>query len=238
MSRRTQILASMYWVATMALTGLAIWVVAFHTPREATMGTIQKIFYLHLPVAINTFLACMVSFIASIAFLAQRRRVWDDLAVAGSRVAVQMCAVVLITGMIWGRSAWGQWWTWSPRLTFSLVLLLLYVVYFVIRGSVESPQRRAVVCAVYAIIAFLDVPLVYLSARLMPDIHPASVSLAPEMKRTLILWFLPVTLLNIGLIVTAFRVNVQTRLHAQNAFDPMADPLTAAAGKPAVGGAP
>lgn len=235
--RPTRYLVAAYWLLTLALTGLAIWIAAYHTPREATMGSIQKIFYLHLPVAINTFLACLVSFIASIGYLAQRRWLWDDLAAAASRVAVQMCAVVLITGMIWGRSAWGQWWTWSPRLTFSLVLLLLYVVYLVIRGSVESPQRRAVICAVYAVIAFLDVPLVYLSARLMPDIHPASVTLAPAMQRTLMLWFVPVTLLNFGLIVSAYRVNRLARRHLEQRLESRRECAVMPAGKPATGGA-
>jgi heme exporter protein C len=171
------------------------------------MGPIQKIFYLHLPAAICTFLACLVCFVASIGYLMQRRVFWDDLASAAARVAVQLCSVVLITGMIWGRSAWGQWWTWSPRLTFSLVLWLLYVVYLMIRMSVESGQRRAVIGAVYAIIAFLDVPLVYLSVRLMPDIHPSSISLATPMKLTLAFWFLPILMLTVGLIFARYQLS-------------------------------
>jgi heme exporter protein C len=75
-----------------------------------------------------------------------------------------------------------------------------------VRGSIESPQRRALVAAVYGIIAFLDVPLVYLSTRLMPDIHPASVQLATEMKLTLAAWFVPVFMLAGGLVVAKFRL--------------------------------
>ena len=127
MTSTKTILVRAYWVVTFALFAVAIAMVAFYAPVEQTMGPIQKIFYLHLPVAISTFLACAVSFVASIAYLAQRDGKWDDLAAAAARVAVQLCAVVLLTGMIWARSAWGVWWTWSPRLTFSLVLFLLYV---------------------------------------------------------------------------------------------------------------
>jgi heme exporter protein C len=194
-----------YWIATAALFVVAIAVVLAWTPTEATMGPIQKIFYLHLPAAISTFLACLVCFIASIGYAVQRNMTWDRLANAAARVAVGLCSVVLITGMIWGKGAWGQWWTWSPRLTFSLVLWLLYVVYLMTRASFESPERRAIVSAVYAMIAFLDVPLVYLSVRLMPDIHPVSVQLAPEMKLTLAIWFVPVLMLAAGLIVARFR---------------------------------
>jgi heme exporter protein C len=195
----------LYWLATFALLAGAIVMIFAYVPTEATMGPIQKIFYVHLPCAIATFLACVVSFVASIAYAARRDMKWDRLAAAAARVAVAFCSIVLVTGMIWGRSAWGQWWTWSPRLTFSLVLWLLYIVYLMTRASIQSPERRALVSAVYGIVAFLDVPLVYLSVRLMPDIHPISVSLAPAMKLTLAAWFVPVLMLAAGSIVVAYR---------------------------------
>jgi heme exporter protein C len=223
MNNKRRILIASYWIITLALTVIATSMVAFYVPTEKTMGPIQKIFYLHLPVAICTFMACLTCFVASIGYLAQRKNFWDDLASAAARVAVQLCSVVLVTGMIWGKSAWGQWWTWSPRLTFSLVLWLLYVVYLMIRMGIESPQRRAVIGAVYGIIAFLDVPLVYLSVRLMPDIHPTSIALAPVMKLTLALWFVPVILLSAGLIVARYSLNRKIRVDArpQMGFDPV-----------------
>ena len=211
MASCTKRFIALFWLTTLGLFAAAIAVLLTYTPTEATMGAIQKIFYLHLPVAISTFLACLVSFIASIAYLTQRRAIWDDLASASARVSVQLCSVVLLTGMIWGRSAWGQWWTWSPRLTFSLVLWLLYVVYLMTRASFESPERRAIVSAVYAMIAFLDVPLVYLSVRLMPDIHPTSMALAPEMKGTLGLFFAAVTVMAAGLVVAKMALNTRER---------------------------
>ena len=219
------VLCGLYWLITATLFAFALAMVFtdlvapidpaqtmgpvrnfFHTPTEATMGQVQKIFYLHLPVAINTFLACMLSFIASVGYLIQRRQVWDDLAVASVKVAVLLCSIVLLTGMIWGHASWGTWWTWSPRLTFSLMLWLLYVVYLIIRPSIESPQRRALISAVYGLVAFLDVPLVYLSTKIMEDIHPTNVELAPQMQKTLLFWFVPVMLLTAGLIVSRFRL--------------------------------
>lgn len=195
-----------YWTLTAMLFAAVIAMLVVYTPTERTMGPVQKIFYLHLPVAINTFVACLVCFIGSLGYLWQRRQAWDDLAAAGARISVLLCSVVLLTGMIWARSAWGQWWTWSPRLTFSLALWLLYVVYLIVRPSIESRHRRAVVCAVYAVVAFLDVPLVWLSARMMPDIHPTHVELSSQMKLTLLCWFVPVTLMSVGLIATQFSV--------------------------------
>jgi heme exporter protein C len=196
-----------YWLLTGALFVACLGMLRLYTPVEATMGSIQKIFYLHLPVAINTFVAAFVVCVASVGYLWQRGLAWDDLAAAAGKVTALFCAVVLLTGMIWAKKAWGAWWTWSPRLTFSLVLFLLYAVYLMIRPAIESPQRRAVVCAVYGIAAFLDVPVVYLSVRLMEDVHPSSIALAPEMKLTLLAWFVPVTLFMAGLIHDRYRVN-------------------------------
>jgi heme exporter protein C len=87
------------------------------------------------------------------------------------------------------------------------VLWLLYVVYLVIRASIESSQRRALISAVYGTIAFLDVPLVYLSVKLMPDIHPTSITLAPAMKISLFVWFIPVILVTAGLIALNYNRN-------------------------------
>lgn len=207
MRQRAGIWISLFWLLTAGTFAAALLRVAWFTPEEATMGVIQKVFYLHLPVAINTFLACMVCFIGSVGYLTQRQSWWDDLAAAAAKVAVLLCSIVLLTGMIWAQSAWKTWWTWSPRLTFSLVLWLLYVVYLLIRASVESRQRRAVVSAVYGVLAFLDVPLVYLSVRLMRDIHPTSITMEPAMRLTLALWFVPVTLLTAALIVLRYRLN-------------------------------
>lgn len=207
-----------YWLATLVLFGASVALVFIWTPVESTMGVVQKVFYLHLPVAINTFIACLITFIASVGYLWQRRQVWDDLAVSSARVAVLLCSIVLLTGMIWGHSAWGVWWTWSPRLTFSLVLLLLYVAYLVIRPSIESRQRRALVSAVYGVVAFLDVPLVYLSVKLMPDIHPSSIMLGTEMKLTLLACMIPVTLMSAGLITSRFLLQRNESL-ASDAID-------------------
>lgn len=204
-----------FWSVTLALFVACVAMLFLYTPIEKTMGPVQKIFYLHLPIAINTFLACFVVFIASIGYLWQRKMWWDDLAFAAGKVAVLYCSVVLLTGMIWGKSAWGSWWTWSPRLTFSLVLWLLFVVYLMIRPSIDSPQRRAMVSAVYGIVAFIDVPFVYLSVKLLPDIHPASIALAPAMKLTVLVWFLPITLLALGLLRAGYLLNRQIRTESQ-----------------------
>jgi heme exporter protein C len=204
-----------FWALTAALFAACLALSLWYAPVEKSMGLPQKIFYAHLPVAINTFVAAFIVFIASAGYLWQRQLWWDDLADAAGKVTALYCAIVLLTGMTWARSAWGMWWTWSPRLTFSLVLLLLYVVYPMVRSAIESPQRRAVVAAVYGVVAFLDVPLVYLSVKLMPDIHPSSITLEPEMKQTLLAWFAPVTLMLFGLIRANYSLNRAIRSRNQ-----------------------
>lgn len=207
----TDLPGKLYWAITALAAAAALGMLALYTPTEATMGPIQKIFYLHLPSAINTFLACFIVFVASIGYLWQRRPWWDDLADSSAKVAVVLATVVLVTGVVWGRVAWGRWWTWSPRLTFSLLLWLLYVVYLVTRTAIESPQRRAIVAAVYGVFAFSNVPLVWVSVKLMPDIHPSSITLAPAMKYTLLVWFVPVTMLAVGSIVSMLGMLTRTR---------------------------
>ncbi len=194
-----------YWAVTLAVLAVAI-VAATRAPVDAMMGPIQKVLYLHLPVAVNTFLSALVVFVACVGYLGGRRQMWDDLAHAAARVTALNGAVLLITGMFWAKVAWGVWWTWSPRLAFSLLLWLLYASYLVLRPMFESPQRRAMVCSVYGVVAFLDVPLVYLSVKLLPDIHPETIELAPEMRRVLLLWFAPVTMLSAGLIWARFNL--------------------------------
>ncbi|MCG3180791.1 MAG: hypothetical protein BIFFINMI_03154 [Phycisphaerae bacterium] len=209
---------TLYWLATAAAFAGGVALLILYTPRERTMGVIQKVFYVHLPSAICMLLCGLLVFVASIGYLGSRRMWWDDLAAAAARVAILLGAIVLMTGMLWGHIAWWgrmRWWYFTPKLTFSLLLFLLYLVYVMIRPAVESPQRRAVVAAVYGVIAFLDVPLVWLSARLIPDpLHPVNEGMAAPMKMTLLYWFVPVGLMVAGLIVARFRLNRAVRERA------------------------
>ncbi len=212
--------APAYWTMTALLFAIGIFMLVLRTPTESEFGPVQKIFYLHLPAAICMFIAAFTLFIASAGFLWTRSMAWDDLAKASGRVTVVLCSIVLFTGVIWGKSEWGHWWTWSPRLTFSLVLWILYVIYLIIRPSVKSPTRRATVCAVYAMAAFVDVPLVYASVKLMPDIHPSSIELNTAMQLTLLIWSIAIPLMAAGLIATDFSLNRRLRtLHSASIIE-------------------
>lgn len=192
-----------YWAATLALLLVAIGMtvqVPYRPPPDG-MGPIERLLYLHLAVAINTYLASLVVFVASLGYLGGRRRLWDDVAHSAARIAVLNGAVLMLTGVLWARVAWGHWWEWSPRLAFSLVLWLLYVGYVGLRPVFGATPRGAVIAAVYGVVAFLDVPLVYLSVNLLPDVHPSNSQMTSEMRWVLLAWLTPITMLSAGLIV-------------------------------------
>jgi heme exporter protein C len=147
----------------------------FIAPDERTMHAAQRIFYFHVPSWVAMFLAFSVSMIGNITYLFTRSQPYDWLGVAGAEVGVVCCTIGLITGPLWGKPAWGIWWTWDPRPTTTFILWLLYIAYLVLRSMVEETDRRARISAVFGIFAFLDVPLVYVSNRFGRTQHPAPV---------------------------------------------------------------
>ncbi len=165
-------------VALLALVGalgMAVcqWFIFVYAPTEAVMGLMQKIFYVHLPLAWWAFVSYFIVFVASIAYLRTRGQYWDRLAQAAAEVGTLCTALAIITGSLWARHSWGVWWTWDPRLTTALIMWFVYTSYLILRSLDISESRRSTVCAVVGIIAFVDVPLVFLSARLWRSIHPA-----------------------------------------------------------------
>ncbi|MBO4318195.1 MAG: cytochrome c biogenesis protein CcsA [Mailhella sp.] len=152
-----------------AALALCQYLVFVHAPVEQTMGIAQKIFYFHLPVAWWCFVSFFTACVAGLAYLRSRRAFWDHLEHAAAEWGLVLTTLALVTGSIWGRCSWGVWWTWDPRLTTTLVLWFIYAAYLVLRSAGISKA----VCAVIAAVGFLDVPLVFFSARLWRSIHPA-----------------------------------------------------------------
>jgi heme exporter protein C len=151
----------------------ALYMALIEAPREKTMGDLQRIFYFHVPIAITGITAFAINFVSSLMYAIRKKRLWDNLALSAAEIGVMFFSIVLVTGSIWAKHEWFVWWTWSPRLTTSLALCLLYVAYLLIRNYIEDPDRRATVSAVFGIIAFADTPLVFFSIRWWRDIHPS-----------------------------------------------------------------
>ena len=165
---------------------LALYMAFLGAPKEAIMGDLQRIFYFHVPAAIAGLIAFAINFAASLMYVIRKNRRWDNLALSAAEIGVMFLLMVLVTGPIWAKPAWFVWWTWSPRLTLSLVLCLLYVAYLLIRNYIEDPDRKAMVAAVFGIVAFIDVPLVWFSIRWWRDLHPSPMletgGLSPSMR--------------------------------------------------------
>lgn len=154
------------------MAGSQVLIYAF-TPVEASMGLVQKIFYTHLPLAWWAFVCFFVVFVASIVYLRTKKPEWDTLAHGAAEVGVILSTLALVSGSIWARHSWGVWWTWDPRLSTTLILWFLYMGYLILHQLDLSFEKRAKISAVLGIIAFVDVPLVFFSARLWRSIHPA-----------------------------------------------------------------
>ena len=153
---------------------LAFW----YAPVDASsMGFSQKIFYYHAPIAETALVAFGVAFVAAVLYLRSGDLKWDRLGFVSVRLGLLFSILVMLTGMIWGKAAWGAWWAWEPRLTTFLLVCFLYAAYWVLRSVVDEEQRRATYAAVFAIIAFIDVPITFFATRFLPEgLHPVVIS--------------------------------------------------------------
>jgi len=176
-------------------------------PTDASsMGFSQKIFYYHAPIAEAALLSFGIAFVAGILYLRRQDARYDRLGVAAVRLGLLFSALVMATGMIWGKAAWGEFWAWEPRLTTFLIACLLYAGYFVLRNTVEEESRRATYAALFAIIAFVDVPITFFATRLLPEglhpvvIHPGSTGMDHRDFIAFMLSMAGMTLLLVGLL--------------------------------------
>ncbi len=137
-----------------------------------------KIFYFHVPIAVTAYLAFAGVFVSSLMYLRTKQEKWDIRAASSSEIGVILAVLTLITGSLWARSAWGEFWvTWDVRLNTSLVLFLIYMSYLMVRRSIDEPEKRARLSAVFGIVGFIGVPLSFLSIRLWnrATVHPVVV---------------------------------------------------------------
>ncbi len=171
--RKTGLMAAL----TACVMLLAIYMLFFYLPPikdesgEVLSGSF-KIFFFHMPVAVISYLAFGVVFTASIFYLRDKSLKWDIYARSAAEVGTLFAFLVLVTGSIWAKSAWGWYWIWDIRLTTSLILFLVYLAYIMLRKAVEEAEKRARLSAVFGILAFISVPLSFFSIRLWRSAHP------------------------------------------------------------------
>jgi heme exporter protein C len=143
----------------------------FRAPAESFMGDVQRIMYVHVPTAWNAMLALTFAFGCALVFLVRGGWQWDCRLEAGMEAGVVLSALLCAQGAIWAKPTWGVWWDWDPRLTTTAVLVLAFSGIIALRSFVEDPQRRAVWSAVAAIVAYIDVPIVYFSVKWWNSLH-------------------------------------------------------------------
>lgn len=200
---RSGLLKKILWGLAIVLNACALTLVFNYAPLEVTMGRVQKIFYYHVPSAITAYILLAVAFIFSVLYLWKEKNSFDVIAHCVVEVAWVFMTVVITTGPIWGRAAWGAWWVWEPRLTSFLILWLMYSAYLLVRLFGGRETGTAKIAAVVAVIAFIDVPIVHMAIKWWGSVvHPPHVELAHPMKVTFAVSALAVFSLAAAMTVT------------------------------------
>ena len=173
-------LGAAWVVLTLAAITYATRLALVVAPTDALQGNVFRIFFYHVPHSMLSMVFPYVNFLASVGYLYWRRRdplkalTADAVAISSAEVTVVYSSICLLTGMLWGRVAWGIWWTWDPRLTSMLLLWLLYVSYLMLR-KLSSTGQAHTLAAVLSVFAAIDVPIVFMSIRWWRTQHPAPV---------------------------------------------------------------
>jgi heme exporter protein C len=141
-------------------------------PDELNQGAIFRIIYFHVPSAITSFTGFFFAMFSSVAYLAWKNLKFDAIAASINEVSLAFATITLITGSLWGRIAWGIWWTWDARLTSYFICWLLYVGYLMLRRAIDDPTTRARLCAVLSIFACADIVIVWKSIEWFRTQHP------------------------------------------------------------------
>ena len=192
-------------LSTLVLFGVTLYTIFVVAPVEMQMGIVQKIFYFHVPSAYAMYLGFGVSALASMVYLIKRDAKWDALGVAGAEVGTLFCLIVLLTGPLWARKAWGVWWTWDPRLTTTLLAGMIFAAYLALRSMGNAGEVEKRFAAGLAVLGLVDLPLIHYSVQRWRGVHPTVITgkgggLESEMYWALGLSFLAFTGLAILLI--------------------------------------
>ncbi|MFC4800742.1 cytochrome c biogenesis protein [Neobacillus sp. GCM10023253] len=197
----------------------ALYFIFIFADEEKTMRAAQKIFYYHVSSAWLAFLAFFVTFVFSILFLIKRKRIYDTYAYVSAEIGVVFTIIVLTTGPIWARSAWNTWWVWEPRLITTLILFFIYIAYIMIRQMDGVWDKKARLAAVFGIIGFADVPIVFFAIRWwQTKFHPIVFGDGPSQKGGGIEDTMLVALL---VTITAFTILYSYLLHKGVSFEKM-----------------
>jgi len=208
MSPRLRWMASISGTLGVGLMLVVHWMVFFWVPTERSQGIVQRIFYIHVPAAWVAFMAFAVVAVFSALYLWRKDVRFDMAAYSAAEGGMVYTVIVLLTGPLWGRVAWGTWWVWDPKLTLTLILWFIYLGYFLVRASTDNSERGKRFAAVLGIVGALDIPLIYFSVVWFRSMHPGPVvmrgdgpSIEPEMLATLMTGLAASTLIFLSLFL-------------------------------------
>ena len=153
----------------------ALWMMFRWVPSDISQGAVQRILYLHVPVAWVSMVAIVVVAFASVMYLKTRDSKWDRRAVAVAEVGLVFGAVMLVSGIVWARPVWLVWWTGEAKLTTALILFFIYVAYLMFRAYFPPGDQRRRIAAVVAILGAIDTPIIYFASVLFQESHPPAV---------------------------------------------------------------
>ena len=159
---------------------LLLYQVFFWVPTESTMGVSQRIFYIHVPGAWVAFLAFGIVALTSAMYLWLRDERLDMAALAAAEGGMVFATIMILSGPLWARIAWGTWWTWEPRLTLTLLMWFIYFGYFMVRSSSENEERGKRFAAVVGIVGAFTIPFIHLSVVWFRSLHPEPVVMKPD----------------------------------------------------------
>ena len=214
-----KIILLLEWGSILGLVGCGLWIF-LKLPIETSQGFPQKIMYLHVPTFIATYLAFFVVFAFSIAYLWKRDLMFDQIAKVSAEVGLIFCALLLVTGAIWGRPTWGTYWVWDARLTTTLLLFLIFMGYFLLRMSVNDRDKEARLASVLGIIGCLDIPIIHKSVEWWRTLHQpstlfkvesgkASPSISPELFTPLIASTIVMLLFYLYLLLLRYQTEIR-----------------------------
>jgi heme exporter protein C len=190
---------------------IALYFAFIYAPTEMVMGEVQRIFYFHIASAWIGLLSFFFVFLGGAFYLWSKKLKYDYFAHAAVELGILYLTIVIITGPIWAKPVWGTWWTWDPRLTSTFVLWLIFVAYSLFRNSLKDHPAVRTYAAVYGIIGFIDVPIVWMSIRWWRTIHPKvitmeKVALDPRMWTAV--WVSVAAMLVLYVILVRLRMDV------------------------------
>ena len=206
----------------------------FRAPAETYMGDVQRIMYVHVPTAWNAMLAFTFAFGCALLFLFHGGWKWDNRLEAAMEVGVVLATLLCIQGAIWAKPTWGVWWDWDPRLTTTAVMVFAFTGILALRRFVDDPVRRGTWSSVAAIVAFVDVPIVYFSVRWWNSLHQTQSS--PETVSAAFHWPLRINAFGVLFLMIGL-ITLRSRLAAMRLQGELAPPLPLPARAASAGGA-